>query len=540
MTKENLIGWMILAAVLLLPTSLPAQKNLETMSLERWGKLREVERYQLNIAEKYYKEGKYKIALTEYEKYLALYEKSEAAPYSQLKWSLCLNHLRRQNTAIKEGFQSVIDYWPEAPEAAKASYLMSKTYVAIGRSSTAKKFYQRTISDYPKDPVAVYALNGLAELAILEKDEKSLLKIRKRLAFDIPRNKMVAGTCASAANSLTSYYFAKGMFDDALKCLQTNYKKEQLAYYVYYYVRSPIGTLVGSDETRTQGEKLADRAVAYLKADFSSDYSSDELKATAIAQWYRMIDVEASARRDAKVLAAYASMLKIFGTSDDILGRLAQYHAGQKRYEQARVIYRKFKDKVQGLSKVAASYRSEEKPTEAIGVYRQLAGLDAEKAASWRGMEAATFRQFGQYPEAIKVYRSLIQTDAINLQTWLWALASTLKDAGMLKEAIGTFRQCENFPENYKEMADCHDRLKQYKQALLLYGQIRQGHEASAPWAQFQIAGTYEKMKATEQAIKAFQLCCKKYPKASYASRAHAHLQNKYKISVTLGGATDE
>ena len=42
-------------------------------------------------------------------------------------------------------------------------------------------------------------------------------------------------------------------------------------------------------------------------------------------------------------------MLKIFGTSDDILGRLAQYHAGQQRYEQARVIYRKFKDKVQFL-----------------------------------------------------------------------------------------------------------------------------------------------------------------------------------------------
>ncbi len=89
-------------------------------------------------------------------------------------------------------------------------------------------------------------------------------------------------------------------------------------------------------------------------------------------------------------------------------------------------------------------------------------------------------------------------------------------------------------------MADCHLRLKQYKEALVLYGQIRQGHEALAPWAQLQIGYTYERLQATEPAIKAFQLCCKKYPTASSASKAHAHLQNKYKISVTLGGATKE
>jgi tetratricopeptide (TPR) repeat protein len=280
--------------------------------------------------------------------------------------------------------------------------------------------------------------------------------------------------------------------------------------------------------------------VAYLKADFTTDYSTDELKAAAMAEWYRMIEVEANTRRDDKVLAAYNAMLKIFGSSDDILGRLGNYHAGRQRYEQARAIYRKFKDQVQGLSRVAASYRGEKKPAEAIKIYRQLAGQDRENAASWKGQEAATHRESGQYPEAIKVYRELLQTDAANVQTWLWALATTQRDAGLLKEAIGAFRQCENFPENYRQMADCHLRLKQYKEALVLYGQIRQGHEALAPWAQLQIGYTYERLKATEPAIKAFQLCCKKYPTASSASKAHAHLQNKYKISVTLGGATKE
>ena len=45
---------------------------------------------------------------------------------------------------------------------------------------------------------------------------------------------------------------------------------------------------------------------------------------------------------------------------------------------------------------------------------------------------------------------------------------------------------------------------------------------------------------AKESAIKAFQQVCRKYPKDRHASVAHAHLQNAYKISVTLGGSKDD
>ena len=46
--------------------------------------------------------------------------------------------------------------------------------------------------------------------------------------------------------------------------------------------------------------------------------------------------------------------------------------------------------------------------------------------------------------------------------------------------------------------------------------------------------------RSDENAIKWFQQTCKLYPKNSRASQAHAHLQNKYKISVTLGGANEK
>jgi hypothetical protein len=47
-------------------------------------------------------------------------------------------------------------------------------------------------------------------------------------------------------------------------------------------------------------------------------------------------------------------------------------------------------------------------------------------------------------------------------------------------------------------------------------------------------------IRAKKPAIAAFQQVCKKFPKDSHASVAHAHLQQHYKIYVTLGGAAEE
>jgi len=115
----------------------------------------------------------------------------------------------------------------------------------------------------------------------------------------------------------------------------------------------------------------------------------------------------------------------------------------------------------------------------------------------------------------------------------------THRDAGQWKEAIGVLRQCTNFPENFRVMASCHRRLKEYREALLLYNQIA-GDEQHAPWAFLEIASTWEEADKKEEAIKAFQQVCKRFPKSPQASTAHARLQSVYKISVTLGGATDQ
>ncbi len=157
----------------------------------------------------------------------------------------------------------------------------------------------------------------------------------------------------------------------------------------------------------------------------------------------------------------------------------------------------------------------------------------------WKGQEAATYREVAKYPEAIALYSELLKLAVVHAPDWLWAIGTARQDAGQFPEAIDAYRQCdERFPENYQRMATCHRNLKQPKEALDLY-QVLRGHPASAPWAQLQIGYTFEEMSSKELVIKAFQAVCKKFPKDGLASVVHAQLQNKYKISVTLGSAKD-
>ena len=53
------------AVCILLTTSMSSAAALDELSLDRWKQLRETERYQLQIAEKYYREQNWKVAAAE-------------------------------------------------------------------------------------------------------------------------------------------------------------------------------------------------------------------------------------------------------------------------------------------------------------------------------------------------------------------------------------------------------------------------------------------------------------------------------------------
>ncbi len=514
-------------------------QDLSEFGIDEWKKLREVERYQMQIAEKYWQEQNWKTAADEYEKFIELYEASNGAPYAQLRWSLALVKLRQQNTAIKDGFQTVIDYWPESPQAIAAAFYIGRTQREIGRLKEAKTSLQGVVTKYPQHIAAVQSLNELIAIANVENDLNAKINIWKRMTFEIPRTNLTIGLCSQASQQYAIQLFREAAFDEGVRALATTFPPDQLPAQIAQSVRGPVSELVAQSESKAKGDKLATDAILWFKEQVSNEQTSPESKQLARQCLLAIADLTSLSGRDESVPATYEAVLKNLSPDDEALGRLATWYKTKQSYDPARATYRRYENKDEGLGQVAYSYREQQNWAAAIETYHSLIAQDREHAIRWNPELAATFRAAGKWADAIMVYEQLVQQDSAQASRWRWEVGCTYRDAGQFKDAIGHFRQCENFPENYKQMAWCHRQLKQAKEAILLYNQVTSDN-ASAPWALLQIAYTREEAGEKEAAIQAFQLVCKRFPKDGHASQAHAHLQQKYKISITLGGAAEE
>jgi tetratricopeptide (TPR) repeat protein len=532
-----LVGLGLLAAF---ASSAFAQGRIDEMSLDRWKLLREAERHQMNVAEKYYRERQYKVALGEYEKFVTLYEKSEGTPFAQLKWAICQIHLKKINTAISDGFQTVIDYWPESPEASSAAFYIGRCYKETGEVKKAKKAYQQVVSKYENSLAAVYSLTDLLDIADVEMDVDGKVAVWRKLVYDIKRTPGDANSlCVQASIQLATHYFATGNPADGVAALDTTYKDNQRPYHVWYYCRSPIGQLAADPKTKEKADKTADGCAAAIRERIPTDLSKEEDKKNAREFSFYAADVLAYSRRDDKVIEAYQAMLRLYGQEDSTLQRFGDWYKSIQKFDEARKLYGQFAVRPEGLNQIAYSYRQQQKWDEAVAHYRQAAGLDSQNIPKWNEQIAATFREAHRWKESIDTYSENLKIDAANTEKWLWLIGHTQREAGMYKEAIGTFRQCTNFPENTKWMAWCHRQLKEWNEAIILYNQVTSS-APDAPWALFQIAQVREAAGDNEAAIKAYQTVCKKFPKDGHAAQAHSHLQNKYKINVTLGGAAED
>ncbi|MDG2214538.1 MAG: tetratricopeptide repeat protein, partial [Verrucomicrobiota bacterium] len=285
--------------------------------------------------------------------------------------------------------------------------------------------------------------------------------------------------------------------------------------------------------------KLADELIAYILEQVPHDLTKDANISATRDYYYTIAAIHSNARRDKEGLAAYEALGKMIGVDDGLRSKQASWHRNRKRYAQARRIYSQYKDREAGLAATADSWYEEKKWAEAVNVYNQLIGLDKKKEGEWQQAIVGVWRKAGEWDKAIATYRILLTVDAGEFGDWYWGIADCYERTGRLKEAIHSYRQSDRYPTVYFAMASCHRRLKQYKEALVLYHQAR-ADKGAAPEATKLIAETYEQSGARENAIKWFQQTCKLYPKTSQASRSHAHLQSKYKISVTLGGANEK
>jgi len=543
----------VLAVALGVCSAFAVAGPLDEMAIDRWAKLKEAERFQLTAAERLYKDSQWKAAADEYEKFLKLYEKSEGAAFAQLKWSHCQVHLRKQNAAIKDGYQSLLDYYPESPEAPLAGLLIGRTYRDMGDSKPAKKAYAKLISTYPKHYAAVMARLDLVDIAAKEKDDATRTNLLRELTFDVKREGPAIEPCVAAARLYCHVAFLAGNFDEGLKALATTCTEADVPLHLMHPSLGRLPTIVAEltanmdEATKKLGEKLADAGTAWLKTQVAANLKDAKTKPQAVAAWYFVADLRHAARQPDKQKVVYDEMLAALGAEDTTLGHLAQWYKESGQRELARATYAKFKDVNKGQVQIAQSFTEPKEvppqPDKAVEIYRKLALADAKTAPDFLNAAALVYRRASKPDLAIAIYQELIQTDIKNAASYPGAIAYTLYEAHRWKDCIDKYRPLGYSLHNNQHMAAAHRQLKQYDEAISMYRQIiaasskEQDKQAAA--ALLAVAVTQEEAGKKEDAIATFKQVCDKFPKTSEGSVAHTTLNDKYKIPVTLGGAKD-
>jgi TolA-binding protein len=475
-----------------------ALTSLQQIGIATFEKMREVERYQIKIAEKHFLKKDYKTALSEYEKFLILYENSPGAPYAQLMWSHTMMALKKPKTALREGFQSVIDYWPDSPEATIAAYCMADAYRTMGEVKPAREAFRFLIREYPEHEIALRARQDLLHYARLHQDREEQLALLNELTFKLERTETSREACVQACHELAELHCLAGRLEEGKKALATTYTGPALFDEVFKLSRKAMQHLLKDPATGAAARKLGDELIATLRAE------AKERPELTIRFLYEEAALHTTLSRPAETLRVYREIGERFGIDDTLRGHIASWHLAREQREEARRVYREFDNEVEGL--------------------KNLASLLLEE---------------GKIEEAIELYRKMIEIDGENAGDHLWTIAGCYEKLSDWNKAIACYRQVDRFPADYFALANCHRKLGEGQEALVLYQQIKVVDQ-SAPEASLQIGFTYEELEEKEKAIRIFQLTCKRYPKSSQASRAHAHLQNKYKINVTLGGTERE
>jgi tetratricopeptide (TPR) repeat protein len=405
-----------------------------------------------------------------------------------------------------------------------------------GEPRKAEKVFEEVYADHPKDVFATKACEEMLGIAALRKDLERQVELWTNLVFKTSKTKRTPGY----ASQLAKHHFRDSEFTKGVEVVQSCYKKEDGKFIesVFGNGNAITSELFKSDASKPRAEKLGDEVIAFLEERLPTDLSDKKTQEQAHLLLGWVTNVHMTLDRDKKVIASFERNGKLLGIDDNLLGGIAAWHKKKDRREQARSTYGRYEDKVNGRRAIAGSFREEKKYEEAVRHYLTLIGLDKEREATWQNDVVGTWREAHQWDKAIATYRELLKVDPDRHSNWYWGIAECYEKKSQFSQAIQAYRQTDNYPEGYFRMAECNRHLKKWTEGLVLLNQAK-AEKKVADRAQYRIAQFYEMAGQKEKCIKSFQMTCKLYPRSGYASRAHAHLQDEYGISVTLGGAKD-
>ena len=241
-----------------------ALSTMQQIQVATFEEMRDVERYQIKIAEKHFLNGNFKVALAEYEKFLTLYEESPGAPYAQLMWSHTMMKLKKPKSALRDGFQSVIDYWPKSHEATLAAYCMGDSFRTMGEVKSAQKAFRFLIREYPDHEIAIRSRQDLLHYARLHQDMEERLSLLNELTFRVKRTETGKEACIKACHELAELHCFAQKLEQGKKALATSYTGPALFDQVYDISAKTVQHLLREPKTKPAAVKLGDQLISKL------------------------------------------------------------------------------------------------------------------------------------------------------------------------------------------------------------------------------------------------------------------------------------
>ena len=470
------------------------------IDLQRYGRLREAERYQIDVAGRLFKQEKWRSALAEYEKFIKLHIKSVGAPYAQLRIAQCYEFRKLVNRAVEE-YTAVVQYFPKAPEAPIAVFCIGRCLEGSGDFEPAIGQYGKVVADYPKATIAGDALWAGADLAQRKGQLETAIEFRKRIVADYPKAKRRR----EAAEWLTRHYLVTGKnipaARDFIRAVRSEVDGEM---YMAHQIHSHAYSLYRNKDTRKDAPAVMDGAIALFEGVYrqwpESRQAREASRYVIRSHWY--------SGRLKEGVAAGEEHAKRFEDDDggrQWTGRILEQ---MDKWNEARLWYLRYKNRAGGAMEAAASYSRQRKYKEAHAAYMAVVQ---------------------QYPDHAK--RALYNLGYMH-QHYSRDYA----------KAVNAYRHSEYSPPSYLfEMAECFRRWKKYDESIGIYRQIRGFFPAHAPEAMWRQAHVHEQRRKKGDELKAVTLLkklCDEYPRTGQASRAHHRLESKYKISYTGGGLT--
>lgn len=471
------------------------------LDIKRYGSLREVERWQLDRGEEQYKARRWEAASNEYEKFLKLYQESDACSFVQYRIAQCLENKRKVNQAIKE-YIAVLDYFPDSPEAPYATVSIARCHAKCGEKKKQLETLQKLVQQYPDHIEAAEALWFLSAYYLDEGENVSLgVRQRHQIIDKFPKHDRFR----PAIDWLFNYY---ALTEEApARALEVRYKIHSKA-----QSEIDLGNAYGWHARHWHHQKKPETREKFLKLclevfeGFGKKFPQGNVAYCERQAAYFL-------RETGHTQEALDRYLKYFAKHpNDDGGRVdfARWLENLRKWDDARLEYRKMANEASGNWEVAYSYHRQGKGKEAVEAYEVVVQTDY-------GRTSSAYYQIGQ------VYQH------------------TLRDYE--KAIVAYIDSNHSMPENLFRVVECYSALKKYDRALQQCKEILFIGQRAPKALQYMVIYVYERRNGEKDRSLAINTCKRildQFKKSGESSWAHQHLEDKYKLHYTGGGVAEE